>query len=241
MDYQYRGLVNTSRKRRIDKENELTKKVGNIHDYLYKEYIENKRSTEDIAKELKCARSYIGKLIKRNGIKLRGKGDANCGKKHPMTEEQKQRLRQTFSKPEVKRKRSEAQKRVWASLSREERIKRVTPGNNVRTKRAMETKISSIEIKVREQLDFYEIKYIQQKQVYDVKNKKSFYLDFYIPKYKLVIECNGDYWHNLPNRMERDEKLKEFVESTGREIIFIWEHEIKDDWFNILDYIGGKN
>jgi very-short-patch-repair endonuclease len=237
MDYQYRGLVNSSKKRRIDKENELIKKVGNIYDYLYKEYIENIRSTDSIAKELGCARSYVTKLIKRNGIELRGKGTTNIGKKHPMSEEQKQRLKKIFSNPEVKKRRSEAQKRVWANLSKEERIKRVTPGNNVRTKRAMEIRISSIEIKVKEQLDFYGIRYIQQKQVYDIENGKSFYLDFYVPKYKLVIECNGDYWHNLPNRIKRDEMLKEFIESKNRKIVFIWEHEIKDDWFCILDYI----
>jgi predicted HTH transcriptional regulator len=29
------------------------------------------------------------------------------------------------------------------------------------------------------------------------------------------------------------------VKSTGRNIIFIWEHEIKDDWFWVGDYLIG--
>ena len=236
MDYQYRGLVNSSKQKRIDKENELSKIVGDLEKYLYNEYVIKRKSTKQIANDLGCARSYIGKLLKRKGIKLRGKGEANIGRTFSMSDEQKQKLRETFSKPDVKRKRSDAQKKVWASLSYEQKLKRVTPGNIVRTKRAMEIKSSSIEIKVKDQLDFYDVKYIQQKRVKDDYDN-VYYLDFYIPKYKLVIECNGDYWHNLPERKIRDKMLKKYVESTGRKIIFIWEHEIKDEWFDILDYI----
>lgn len=93
---------------------------------------------------------------------------------------------------------------------------------------------TSIELKVKEQLDEIGIKYVQQKFVHD--SKRYYVLDFYIPSLKLVIECNGDYWHNRPDRIERDKMLKEYVESTGRRIIFIWEHEINDDWFWVGDY-----
>lgn len=58
-----------------------------------------------------------------------------------------------------------------------------------------------------------------------VKDGK-FILDFYLPGYKLVVECNGDYWHQLPERIKRDKDLEEYILSTGREIVFIWEHEI---------------
>lgn len=30
-----------------------------------------------------------------------------------------------------------------------------------------------------------------------------------------------------------------FRMSTGRRIVFIWEHEIKDAWFQIEDYLKG--
>lgn len=96
---------------------------------------------------------------------------------------------------------------------------------------------TSIELKVQNQLDEMGIKYIKQKVVHD--SKRCYILDFYIPALKLVIECNGDYWHNRPDRIERDNMLKKYVESTGRNIIFIWEHEINDDWFWIGDYLGG--
>lgn len=93
---------------------------------------------------------------------------------------------------------------------------------------------TSIELKVQNQLDEMGIKYIKQKVVHD--SKRCYILDFYIPSLKLVIECNGDYWHNRPDRIKRDNMLKKHVESTERKIIFIWEHEINDDWFWVGDY-----
>ena len=96
---------------------------------------------------------------------------------------------------------------------------------------------SSIELIVKEQLDEIGFRYVQQKRVHN--GSRYFFLDFYLPDLKLVIECNGDYWHNLPEKKERDKVLKEYVESTGRRIIFIWEHEIKDNWFWIGDYLKG--
>lgn len=36
---------------------------------------------------------------------------------------------------------------------------------------------------------------------------------------------------------ERDKRLEKYVKNTGRNIVFIWEHEINDEWFCILDYL----
>lgn len=96
-------------------------------------------------------------------------------------------------------------------------------------------KPTSIELKVKEQLDMLGVRYIQQKRIND--GKRNYFLDFYIPSLRLVIECNGDYWHTLPDKIERDKNLEKYVKSTGRNIIFIWEHEINDDWFWVGDYI----
>lgn len=88
-----------------------------------------------------------------------------------------------------------------------------------------------------EQLDDIGIRYIHQLQV----DGGKFILDFYIPSLKVVIECNGDYWHNLENRKQRDDDLKKYVMSTGCSIIFLWEHEINDEWFWVGDYIFGED
>lgn len=108
----------------------------------------------------------------------------------------------------------------------------------INTAKAMELKDwskepSKIELKVKDQLDKYNIKYHFQKPV----NKGHFILDFYLPDYKLVIECNGDYWHSLENRKVRDEKLEEFIVNKGKEILWLWEHKINEEDFDLLNYI----
>lgn len=140
----------------------------------------------------------------------------------------------------VKQKQVKSWKKQWKGLTKEEQLERLKPwieAGHEANKDGKFLKPSSIEIIVKEQLDELGIKYIQQKRVSD--GERNYFLDFYIPRYKLVIECNGDYWHNLPDKKERDKNLKEYVESTGRKIIFIWEHEIKNNWFWIGDYLQG--
>lgn len=133
----------------------------------------------------------------------------------------------------------ESWKRQWNSLTKAQQLERLSnwieAGHSA--DKTFSLKPSSIEIKLAKQLDEIGIRYIQQKHISN--GIRNFYLDFYIPSLRLVIECNGDYWHNLPDRRERDKELKEYVESTGRRIIFIWEHEINDDWFWVGDYFGG--
>lgn len=92
---------------------------------------------------------------------------------------------------------------------------------------------TSIEVKVAEQLEEYNIKYIYQKPIC----RGHFIVDFYLPEYQLVIECNGDYWHSLKNRKERDKELESYVKSKGKDILWLWEHEINDDWFDLSDYL----
>lgn len=98
MDLQYRGLIESSNKRRINREREVKGKVGNVYDYLLKEYIVNKKSLYDISLDLGCSKSYVSKLLKRNGIKVRSKWEVNVGSKHPMTEEQKNEVKGSIFK-----------------------------------------------------------------------------------------------------------------------------------------------
>lgn len=92
---------------------------------------------------------------------------------------------------------------------------------------------TSIEIKVGKQLKDYGVRYIYQKPICN----GHFIVDFYLPEYKLVVECNGDYWHSRPERKERDKELEEYVLSKGKDILWLWEHEINDEWFDISDYL----
>lgn len=128
---------------------------------------------------------------------------------------------------EHKRNLSKAGIKYWDPLNDNERRKKMSKSAHI----AM--KSSSIEKKVKLQLLNYGIKFIQQKCLCGGK----FYLDFWLPEYQLVIECNGDYWHSLPRRVERDQRLEEYVLSKGKDILWLWEHEINDEWFDVADYI----
>lgn len=135
---------------------------------------------------------------------------------------------------EIRSKTSKSWKKQWNSLSKEEQLERLKPWLDAGHKSFHNCfRPSSIELKVKEQLDKYFIRYVQQKPI----NHNHFVVDFYLPEYQLVIECNGDYWHNLPNRMERDKELEKYVKSKGKDILWLWEHEINDSWFNIADYL----
>lgn len=211
---------------------------GDVKEFLQREYVESKKSINTISEETNFSATYINNLLKRYGIPIRGRGDTNKGRKHPMSEQQKQKMKEVASKSEVKKRRSEAQKKYWETVPYKDRLKRTHNGcvagfNAVNSKTGM----SSIEYKIKQQLDKMRIRYVHQKEVWD--GDRVYYLDFYLPDYKLVIECNGDYWHSLLNRKHRDKCLKIFAERTNHKIIFIWEHEINDEWFWIGDYING--
>lgn len=145
--------------------------------------------------------------------------------------------RSYIDNPSLRSERSSSNKACWESMSDGDKAKRYSKGLKTMQLHAQQAKVSSIELKVKCQLEELGIRFIHQKQIADGK----FILDFYIPSMKLVVECNGDYWHNLESRKQRDRELKEYVLSAGRDIIFIWEHEINDEWFWIGDYIFGDD
>lgn len=49
--------------------------------------------------------------------------------------------------------------------------------------------------------------------------------DFFI-KPNLIIEVDGDYWHNLPKMIERDKRQTLFLEGEGYTVLRLWEHEL---------------
>ena len=127
----------------------------------------------------------------------------------------------------IKQKLSVATKAQWqnddGSLRRAiiEGTKRTTSGfpNGKRTK---------IEIKMAMMLGSLGINYQEQYYLDNIG-----FADFYLPEYRLVVECDGDYWHKYPDGLsidrERDLAVKQ---SLGLDTIRFWESDIRwrPDW-----------
>ena len=83
---------------------------------------------------------------------------------------------------------------------------------------------TSIEIAIENELKKVSLKYEKQKHIKGVG-----FVDFFLPGFDLIIECDGDYWHNLEGRQERDVKRdfgSEFLHQY--KTVRFWEHEINE-------------
>ncbi len=80
---------------------------------------------------------------------------------------------------------------------------------------------SSLEIIVRQLLDALSIPYEPSKPI-------GFYVvDIYVPDRNLVIECDGEYWHNLPGAKKRDLQRDLWLQRHGYRVVRLLEREIK--------------
>lgn len=100
------------------------------------------------------------------------------------------------------------------------------------------TNKSKIEIALANILKSLNIEYISQYVI----GPWSF--DFFLPKYKILIECQGEYWHNLPKTVCRDKAKSTYVKTyTDNKLYAIWEHEFccESKVINYIKYITGNN
>lgn len=84
-------------------------------------------------------------------------------------------------------------------------------------------KDTNIEILIEQELIKRNISY--QKQVPLCKTVR---VDFYLPEYRIVIECDGDYWHNRPGSKENDERKTNLLTFNGFNVYRFWGHEIEE-------------
>ena len=94
-------------------------------------------------------------------------------------------------------------------------------------------KDTNIELKIERELRERNISY--QKQV---PLCKIAIVDFYLPEYRVVIQCDGDYWHGLTGRKERDERQDNVLTFNGFNVYRFWEHEINESVRDCVDKIN---
>lgn len=191
-------------------------------------------------------RRYANETLEEKQERIRKAKGRNKGRKHTPEEiekikEARKKQHQVFDE-NARRNMSIAQKKYWRNLSKEERELKVKRFINAPREKTSDTKI---ELEVERQLKENGIQYEKQKYCYNKAAKRGFYIDFYLPKLDIMIECNGSYWHSLPHRAERDSELKYLVENSRKKIhknlalIVLWDYEICSDREVVIKRIKG--
>lgn len=89
---------------------------------------------------------------------------------------------------------------------------------------------SKIEKEVMKELDKLEIQYKYQEPVC------SYFVDIFIDS-KLIIECDGDYWHSLPKIQLSDKKKNEVWKENGYIVLRFSETQIETNLSKVIDTI----
>lgn len=82
---------------------------------------------------------------------------------------------------------------------------------------------SSLEQSMWEVLEKLGIVFEKQKHI------GPFFVDIFVPMENLIIECDGEYWHNLPGRPEKDRKRDDYLKEKGFGVIHILEKDIRNN------------
>jgi len=128
---------------------------------------------------------------------------------------------------------SKQRKEYWASLSPEERQEHTKEIVKAGHAAAGTDKPTSIEIAIQQALDKLEIKYEAHKVIGYLT------VDLYIPELNLVVECDGDYWHNLPEQKHADMRRDYWLRSQGFRVARIWEKEINESAMTTIKKVLG--
>lgn len=108
-------------------------------------------------------------------------------------------------------------------------------------------KDTKIELKIEEKLKKREIIYEKQVPLCKIAN-----VDFYLPEYHIVIQCDGCYWHGCPihfpnekiNQKEKDIRQDAVLTFNGFNVYRFWEHEINkspEDCINTITFLKNKS
>lgn len=94
---------------------------------------------------------------------------------------------------------------------------------------------TKIELAVEAELRSREIKYIKQ---YNAENVAC--VDFFIPEHKIIIQCDGNYWHSKKEQQRKDINQDFVLRFKGYKIFRFWESEINKNVKKCVDKVKSK-
>lgn len=225
-------------------------RVSIPRDELKNLYVEEKKTTYEIAKRFDCGPNTVLNRLRDYGISVRESGQL---KKEDyeveISEEELRRLyiSKEWSISEVAEKFNCSPATIHKRLNRYDipvrdlseahkgqipymKGRHHTPEAKRKIRKAtiqqlssggMKKKDTSIELALEEELERSKINYEK-----DVPLCNITVVDFYLPKCKIVIYADGDYWHNLPEVKERDKEQNKILKKNGYKVFRFWGREI---------------
>lgn len=93
-----------------------------------------------------------------------------------------------------------------------------------RAKQVFPLKDTKIEKKIQGYLQQLQVSFVSHKHISEIEH--SYQCDIFVPQYNLVIECDGNYWHNYPDGTAIDMiRTMELIHS-GYKVLRLWESEV---------------
>lgn len=204
-------------------------------DFLYKEYITNKKSITDISKEININIRTIWEYLKINNIKIRTIGETSQGKNNGNYKGDKAITKQIYYckekgcdnkiayktwKDGQARCCSCASKKLWKNKEYKQKTlkalfkaRALSPNGSERIVIKLLNKILPSTYKF-----VGDGKLIIERFIPDFVNKNN----------TKIIEFFGDYWHNREDWKERDKRRLVAYKKAGYKTLIIWQHELKD-------------
>jgi len=183
------------------------------YDWLYKKHWIEEMTMKGIAELVGIHRKNLVYWFDKLGVKKRNISQDNKRRYKNMSIEQIKAQTEKANQKTRELLQGEVTKAEWLRVRKEGRKEQET----------------SIEKAIKEILLIKKIDFEQQKQL------GPWFVDFYLPKYNLVIECDGDYWHSLPDVVKRDKCKNHWLWRNGFSYIRLKEKDIKKDALKAFD------
>jgi len=114
-----------------------------------------------------------------------------------------------------------------------EKLKKVWVKNGIKSQLTVadRNKRTVIEKKIEEILKEFNIRYLSQYPMLGIA-----IVDFYLPDHHVIIEADGDYWHNYPYGTEKDHIRDKEFQNNHYKVLRFWERDI----YNNLEEVKEK-